>query len=377
MAAPEVKQTSMEDFATPKTGMRLALDLDKVARFVDKFAPFLPTANLRANQFGTGTSNPTYLIWSESNPASKFVLRRQPAGELLEGAHQLDREFKVLKFLQETPVPTAKMYAYSDDRSVVGAAFYIMEAVPGRVLDDGGASLSAEDRVKLWDSAASAAAALHDVDYRGLTNFAKEGCYTRRLVNTWTKQHDAVDALVQQKLGRQCLSDEMRHVESWLLARRPMDEPTSLVHGDLGLHNFIVHPTEPKISAVLDWEMATFGHPFIDMNYMAGNLTNGWRSKLGSMALPDPSALEGTPTEWEFAESYFKKRGIQPCSQVDWHFFSCVNLFRSAAIAQGVLARGLKGTASSGDTKNAIFQDSYIACVKGAIQAVESSSSKL
>jgi aminoglycoside phosphotransferase (APT) family kinase protein len=369
---------AMEEFATPKTEMRLPIDLDRVARFVSKFAPHLPSANLRANQFSTGTSNPTYLLWSEGNSDTKFVLRRQPNGELQAGAHQLDREYKIWKFLENTPVPSAKVYAYSDDASVCGAPFYIMEAIPGRVLEDGGLALNPDERAKLWKSACTAVSALHDLDHRDFP-FAKTGSYAARLVRTWDKQFAAVDSLVQDRLQRQCLSSEMRKVSEWLQTNinltgnfscsMDVSEPVSIVHGDLGLHNFIVHPTEPKINAILDWEMATVGNPIIDMNYLAGNLTHGWRSRLGSMALPDPSKLEGTPTEYEFVERYCDKRGLPFVSASQWDFCTRVNLFRSAAIAQGVLARGLNGTASSGDSKNAIFQDSYVACVKGALSA--------
>jgi aminoglycoside phosphotransferase (APT) family kinase protein len=247
--------------------VRLEIDLSKLERYVGaNVANFPASGSLRAKQFGTGTSNPTYLIWSASNDNNRYVLRQKPPGKLIRGAHQIDREFRVQSALENTRVPVAKMWHYCEDESVLGREFYIMECVPGRVLTaESVEALSAEQKLGIWDSLNQSIADLHSVDFKavGLEGFGKVGNYCSRQLKTWGRNFHSANETVEKAMGASGpaktaeMETLMHYLKENLSIAEP--EPTTIVHGDLGLHNVILHPDKPEVAAFLDWEICTLG----------------------------------------------------------------------------------------------------------------------
>jgi aminoglycoside phosphotransferase (APT) family kinase protein len=352
--------------------VRLEIDLSKLEKYVAaNVADFPASGSLRAKQFGTGTSNPTYLIWSASNDNNRYVLRQKPPGELIVGAHQIDREFRVQKALENTTVPVAKMWHYCGDESVLGREFYIMEAVAGRVLTpESIAALSAEQKVGIWDSLNQSLADLHSVDYKavGLEGFGKVGNYCARQLKTWGRNFNSANETVEKMMvdGR-AKTAEMETLMSYLRENMAISEPepTAIVHGDVGLHNVILHPTKPEVAAILDWEICTLGHPLVDVNYLSRALRGGWQhERQGAFALPE------LQSEWDFVQKYHERRAIPLISRTQWVFFEAVNQFRYAAIVHGVYARGLQGVAASGNTRNSEMRDMYSLVLKKSIRRI-------
>jgi len=310
-------------------------DTAPLARFlraeIDAFS-----GELGVSQFQGGQSNPTYRI---SAGGRRYVLRRKPPGRLLPSAHAIDREYRVMSALAGTDVPVARMHALCEDESIIGTAFYLMEYVEGRILwDPTLPGMSRDERAAHYDELNRVIAALHRVDYRaiGLANFGREGHYVERQIARWGKQY--------QSAGIEGIPAMDRLIE-WLPAHVPASDETSIVHGDFRLDNVIFHPTEPRILAVLDWELATLGHPLSDFAYqvMAWRLApHQFRGLKGA----DLAAL-GIPSEEAYVAAYCGRTGRSGID--DFEFYLIFNLFRIAAILHGVLARAMQGNAASSD----------------------------
>ncbi len=289
---------------------------------------------LTVRQFEGGQSNPTFALKAGSR---EYVLRKQPPGELLPSAHQVDREYRVMHALRDSDVPVPKMYVLCEDTSVIGTKFYVMEKVAGRVFTDLLLpTMNDSERRAVYKDLARVLAALHTVDHHavGLETFGKPGNYYSRQISRWSKQYVA-----SQTEALPAMDNLMR----WLPQHTPQADETVIVHGDYRMGNVLIHPTEPRIAAVLDWELSTLGHPLADLGYVCMDYHSDSYTTAG-LARPDLASF-GIPSEREFIDDYcrFAKRGAIE----NWKFYVVYNLFRSAAIIQGVYKRGLDGNASS------------------------------
>ncbi|MEZ6023574.1 MAG: phosphotransferase family protein [Hyphomonadaceae bacterium] len=289
---------------------------------------------LTINQFKGGQSNPTYQLVT---PNKKYVLRKKPAGKLLPSAHAVDREFRVISALYPTGFPVARPYALCDDDSIVGAMFYVMEMVEGRVLWNGALpELPREERSRIYQNKIATLAKLHTTNYAaiGLSDFGKPGNYFARQIDRWSKQY---------KLSETENIDEMNRLIDWLPQTIPPGERTSIVHGDYRLDNLILHDSEPRVIAVLDWELSTLGDPLGDFTYYLMNwaMPHDGRAGLGGLDLSEI----GIPTMDEAVALYCKHTGRDGISELDWYF--SYNAFRLACITQGIAGRVRDGTASS------------------------------
>ena len=293
-------------------------------------------------QFQGGQSNPTYRVTAGDR---RYVLRRKPPGTLLPSAHAIDREYRIMAALADTGVPVAKMVALCEDAAVIGTPFYLMEYIDGRILwDPTMPGMTRDARAAHYDELNRVQATLHQVDYRsvGLVDFGKPGRYIERQIARWSKQYDAAGA---------ARIPSMDALIAWLPGKVPQDDETSIVHGDFRLDNVIFHPTDPRVLAVLDWELATLGDPLSDFAYqvMAWRLAPGVFRGLKGADLP----RLGIPTEAEYVAAYCRRTGRSGIAH--WEFYLIFNMFRIAAILHGVLARALQGNAAS---QNAFEQGS-------------------
>ena len=293
---------------------------------------------LEVSQFKGGQSNPTYLLTAGTQ---SFVLRRKPPGKLLPSAHAVDREYRVMKALADTDVPVAHMYALCEDESVIGTMFYVMEYVDGRVLwDPRLKDMTPAERARYHDEINRVISALHCVDpvAVGLGDFGKTGEYIARQVARWTKQYQASET---EKI------EAMDNLIAWLPANVPASDETRIVHGDYRIDNVIFDPVEPRIRAVIDWELCTLGHPLADFGYhcMAWRIPPGVFRGLGGLDL----ASLGIPTEREYVAAYCRRTGRDGIDARDWEYYMAYNMFRIAAIVQGVMARAVQGNASSAE----------------------------
>ena len=299
---------------------------------------------LTVEMFKGGQSNPTYKLVT---PGQSYVMRAKPGpvAKLLPSAHAIEREFAVMSGLQGTDVPVAKMYALCEDESVIGRAFYVMEFVPGRVLwDQTLPGMTNAQRAAIYDEMNRVIAALHTVDVKaqGLENSGKPGNYFERQIGRWSKQYLAS---VTQPIP------EMDKLIEWLPAHIPAaakdENLSSIVHGDYRLDNMIFHPDEPRVLAVLDWELSTLGHPLADFSYhcMAWHIPQGTFRGIGGVDI----ARLGIPSEQDYIRRYCERTGFATPEALapDWNFYLAYNMFRIAAILQGIAKRVEAGTASS------------------------------
>ena len=294
---------------------------------------------LTIQQFKGGQSNPTYKLIT---PSQNYVLRRKPPGILLPSAHAVDREYRVITALHGQGFPAPRTFGLCKDDSVIGTWFYIMDCVDGRVIwDTIFPDVPRDDRAAYFDAMNKTMADLHiiDIEKAGLTDFGKPGNYFARQIARWSRQY-----IEDPDAGRVPSMDKL--VE-WLPNHIPPGDETSVVHGDYRCDNMIFHPTEPKVVAVLDWELSTLGHPLADFSYhlmmyrMPPATTTGL---IGS----DLKAL-GIPTEAEYVAAYCRRTGRDGIPDLD--FYMAYNMFRLAGIIHGIRGRVVRGTAASAHAK--------------------------
>jgi len=304
-----------------------------LARFMAAHVPgFVPP--LTVGQFHGGMSNPTFLL--RDGAGRRLVLRKKPPGKLLPSAHAVDREFKVISALAKSDVPVARAELLCEDPAVIGQAFYLMEHVEGRVFRHYTLpGMSPAERAAIYDAMNEVLAKLHRVDYAavGLADYGKTGGYAARQIARWSGQYAASK------------TDELPAMEKlmrWLPAHVPAADETTIVHGDFRLENMIWHPSEPRILAVVDWELGTLGHPLADLAYncLPWHVADRQRGDLQSL----PPGY-GIPSEAEYVAAYCRRTGRAGIA--DWNFFLVLSLFRLAAISQGVYKRALDGNVSS------------------------------
>lgn len=290
---------------------------------------------LIAGKFPGGQSNPTFSIHAVSG---EYVLRRKPPGTLLKSAHAVDREFRVMRALQDTDVPVARAWHLCEDDSVIGSMFYLMEYIRGTVYwDPALPELDKPARSAVYDEMNRVLAALHsvDIDKVGLSDYGKPGNYFERQISRWSKQYRASET---ERI------EAMETLMQWLPANLPADDgKVSLVHGDYRLDNLMFDPETHRVLAVVDWELSTLGHPYADLAYqcMQWHIPAGEHNGLAGL---DVEAL-GIPTESEYIARYCRRMGWDGIDH--WPFYLAFSFFRLAAIVQGVKKRALDGNASS------------------------------
>jgi aminoglycoside phosphotransferase (APT) family kinase protein len=303
---------------------------------------------LTLEKFKGGQSNPTYKLVT---PSRTYVMRSKPGpvAKLLPSAHAIEREYRVMSALQGSGVPVPKMFLLCEDESVIGRAFFIMEFLDGRVLwDQALPGLTNAERSQIYDEMNRVIAALHQVDVKaaGLSDYGKPGSYFERQIGRWSKQYLASVTGPNEAMDR---------LIEWLPQHLPAsardDAQVALVHGDYRLDNLMFHKTEPRAIAVLDWELSTLGHPLADFSYhcMSWHIPPAAFRGIGGL---DHASL-GIPDEASYLRLYCERTGRRDVAavQADWNFYLAYNLFRAAAISQGIAKRVEEGTASSDEAR--------------------------
>jgi aminoglycoside phosphotransferase (APT) family kinase protein len=330
----------------PVTGTH-AFDISALENWLNTRLPGF-SGPLSVEMFKGGQSNPTYKLIT---PSRQYVMRAKPGpvAKLLPSAHAIEREFAVMKGLHGTRVPVAEMHVLCEDESIIGRAFYVMEFVQGRVLwDQSLPGMRQAERDIIYDEMNRVLAELHKVNFAecGLASFGKPGNYIERQIGRWSKQYIA--SMTQP-------IPEMDQLISWLPQNIPDsakdDSLVSIVHGDYRLDNLIFHPTEARVLAVLDWELSTLGHPLADFSYhcMAWHISPGTFRGIGGLNL----ISLGIPSEAQYIARYCQRTGFTTPEALakDWNFYLAYNMFRIAAILQGIAKRVEDGTASSEQAK--------------------------
>lgn len=294
------------------------------------------SGSLTVEEFAGGQSNPTYLLHADGQ---QYVLRRKPPGELLKSAHAVDREYRVMTALADTNVPAAKTYALCTDDGVIGTWFYIMEHLEGRVIwDSTGGEYSPQERGEFWDAANDVLARLHNVDYEavGLSDFGRHGEYITRQISRWAGQYEYTKTVE---------NPYMDNLIEYLPANIPEEDATvcTIVHGDPKIDNMMMHAEKGEVIGILDWELATLGNPVSDFAYMCMRYRDSLRDA-------DLKTL-GIPSEEEYVEAYCRRTNR---SGIDnWDYYIAFNMFRLAAILQGIARRVMDGTAAGQQAEEA------------------------
>lgn len=297
---------------------------------------------MRVEQFTGGQSNPTYKLIT---PGRSYVLRRKPSGQLLKGAHAIEREARVMSALKRAGFPVAHVHGLCTDEAVIGAWFFVMEMVEGRIFWDATfPEVSATERAACFDAMNAAIAQLHsrDVAAVGLSDYGRPGNYFERQIARWSQQY-----LADAEAGRDA---DMDRLIEWLPANVPPGDEASIVHGDFRCDNMIFHPTEPRILAVLDWELSTLGHPGADFAYHA-MMYRMPPHVVAGLAGADLAAL-GIPSEADYLAAYCRRRGLDGMPGYD--FYVAFNFFRLAAIFHGIKGRVIRGTAASAQAEQRV-----------------------
>ncbi len=297
---------------------------------------------LEIEQFKGGQSNPTYRITAGGR---RYALRKKPPGKLLPSAHAVEREFRVIQALSKVGFPVARPYVLCQDDAVIGTAFYVMDCVDGRVLwDPALPGMENAERKAIWDELNRVIALLHGVDWKavGLEDFGKAGSYIERQVGRWTKQYLASET---QKI------EAMDRLIAWLPENIPATDEITVVHGDYRLDNTVFHATEPRLLAVLDWELSTLGDPLADFSYhcMSWHIPSTMFRGLEGL----PLAQLGIPLERDYVAAYCKRTGRGGVDPSTWDYYMAYNMFRLAAICQGIAKRVVEGTAASEHARDA------------------------
>jgi aminoglycoside phosphotransferase (APT) family kinase protein len=289
---------------------------------------------ISVEQFKGGQSNPTYRITAGG---ARYVLRRKPPGKLLPSAHAVDREYTVMTALGRTGFPVPKTYLLCRDEAVIGTQFFVMDCVEGRIFwEQSLPDLAPGERGLIYDEMNRVIALLHSVDYQaiGLADYGRPGNYFARQIKRWSEQYRASET---ERI------EAMDNLIAWLPDNIPEGDETAIVHGDYRLDNMIFHPTEPRVLAVLDWELSTLGHPLADFSYhcMSWHIAPGAFRGIAGL---DHAAL-GIPSEEDYIASYCRRTGRTGIAH--WDFYLAFGLYRIAAILQGIARRALEGTAAS------------------------------
>ncbi|MFT0172163.1 phosphotransferase [Paraburkholderia mimosarum] len=312
-----------------------SLDLDRLAAYLQQHVPDF-RGPLKADKFAGGQSNPTWLL---DTPERRYVLRRQPPGQLLKSAHAVDREYRVLRALAGTGVPVAHAWHLCEDREVIGSMFYLMSYEDGRIFwSPALPEVERDARRDYYASIVTTLAALHDVnvDTVGLGDYGRAGNYFERQIELWTRQYRAAET--EPIAAMNALID-------WLPAHCPADaKRLSLVHGDFRIDNLVFAHDAPRVRAILDWELSTLGNPLADLAYFCMCLRLPSKGNISGLRGLDRSAL-GIPEEEEMVAQYCELRGLPRIE--NWNFYLAFSFFRLASIAQGVKARALQGNASN------------------------------
>jgi aminoglycoside phosphotransferase (APT) family kinase protein len=313
-------------------------DVERLEAFLRANIPDFEGA-LTVEKLTGGQSNPTFVIALDG--IKRYVLRKKPDGVLLPSAHAVDREYRVMTALQGTDVPVPRTWCLCRDESVIGTMFFVMDFAAGRSLwDPALPGMEPAERAAIYDEMNRVIAALHRVDVQAvrLDDFGKAGDYFARQIGRWSKQYRASETRP---------IESMENLIAWLPENIPAGDQTGLVHGDFRLDNLIFHATEPRIIAVLDWELSTLGHPLADFAYhmLAWRLRPDEFRGIGGLNLREL----GIPDEQNYVAAYCKRTGRQSIEPRDWEFYLAYNMFRLACIRQGIMRRVLDGNASNPD----------------------------